>query len=155
MTSNILSTNEKETWSQKRISELERANQELRSEILERKQAEKELREEEFRLLQAQEFMEATTKGTDIIIASIDTNFCYIYFNKAYQKEVQRLSGKEIQVGESMIETFANLPEQQKIVIEQWSDALEGNSTERTLAFGDPGLYRKIYEVHRTPYSGC
>ncbi|KKG87088.1 hypothetical protein DU57_14675 [Methanosarcina mazei] len=151
MTSNILSTNEKETWSQKRISELERANQELRSEILERKQAEKELREEEFRLLQAQEFMEATTKGTDIIIASIDTNFCYIYFNKAYQKEVQRLSGKEIQVGESMIETFANLPEQQKIVIEQWSDALEGNSTERTLAFGDPGLYRKIYEVHRTP----
>jgi PAS domain S-box-containing protein len=75
--------------------------------ITERKKAEETIKEKNLLLYQAQEFLEAVTKGTGIIIATIDTNFCYTYFNKAYQEEVKRHSGKEIKIGTSMIETFA------------------------------------------------
>jgi PAS domain S-box-containing protein len=50
-----------------------------------------------------------------------------------------------------MIETFAHLPEQQKIIIEQWSEVLEGKSTNKKLAFGDPGFYQRTYEILHTP----
>jgi len=91
------------------------------------------------------------TKGTGIIIATIDTNFRYTYFNKAYQEEVKRHSGKEIKIGTSMIETVAHLPEQQEIVIEEWSKVLEGKSTRKTLAFGNPDIYQKTYDILHTP----
>ncbi|MDP4197249.1 MAG: PAS domain S-box protein, partial [Bacteroidota bacterium] len=121
------------------------------TDVTERKRMEEKLRDNEYRLNQAQEFMESVTQGTHIIIAAVDTNFCYTFFNKAYLEEVKRLSGKEIYVGASIMETFAHLPEQQKIVKEQWSEALEGKSTSITLAFGDPGLYQRVYEILHTP----
>ncbi len=121
------------------------------NDITERKQAERSLHENEHRLQQAQELLESVTKGTDVIIAAIDTNFCYTLFNKAYQEEVKRLSGMDIHVGASIVETFAHQPEQQKIVVEQWSEVLEGKSTNKMLEFGDPGLYRRLYNVLHTP----
>jgi PAS domain S-box-containing protein len=50
--------------------------------ITERRRAEDALRENEGRLLQAQELLEAITQGTDVIIAAVDTNYCYTFFNK-------------------------------------------------------------------------
>jgi PAS domain S-box-containing protein len=119
--------------------------------ITEREQAEEALQESERRLQQAQELLEAVTKGTGVIIAAQDTDFRYTFFNKAYAEEVKRLIGKDIHVGTSMAEVFADMPEQQRIATEEWSQPLRGESTSKTLEFGDPGRHRRVYSVLHTP----
>jgi nitrogen fixation negative regulator NifL len=119
--------------------------------ITARRQMEEKLKAKTSELTQTQDFLEAVTKGTDVIIATIDTNYCYTYFNQAYYEELKRLSGKDIQVGMSILDTFAHLPDQQKVVREEWSQVLRGESTNKVLEFGDPGRYRKVYNVLHTP----
>ena len=50
-----------------------------------------------------------------------------------------------------MLELFADMPEQQKVVEELRSQTLEGVSSERIIEFGDPGTYRRIYRTRKTP----
>jgi PAS domain S-box-containing protein len=119
--------------------------------ITQRRQTEEALNAKTLELIQTQEFIEAVTNGTDVTIATIDTNFCFTYFNQAYQEELKRLSGKDIELGMNMIDVFAHQPEQQKVVAREWGQVLHGKSTNKVLEFGDPGLYRKVYNVLHTP----
>ncbi len=119
--------------------------------ITERRQAEQALNVKTLELAQTMEFLEAVTKGNDVIIATIDTNFCYTYFNQAYKEEVKHLSGKDICLGVSMLDTFTHLPEQQKVIAQEWSQVLHGETTNRIVEFGDPGLYRRVYNVLHAP----
>jgi nitrogen fixation negative regulator NifL len=121
------------------------------TDITQRRQIEEELKQSKQDLLQTQEFIEAVTKGNDVIIATIDKNFYYTYFNQAYQEELKRLSGKDIYIGMSMLDTFAHLPEQQKVVEQEWIQVLNGESTNKVLEFGDLNLYRRVYNVLHTP----
>jgi PAS domain-containing protein len=89
--------------------------------ITSRKQTERLLEENRLELKHVHDLLEAVTKGTDVLIAAIDPNLFYTYFNEAYKEEVKRLSGKDIHIGMSMVDTYAHLPDQQKIVIEEWS----------------------------------
>ncbi len=82
--------------------------------LTEQKRADDALRQNEENLQRAQELLEAVTKGTDVIIAVQDTNFRYIFFNQAYKEEIKRLTGKDLTIGTSMIELFADIPEEQK-----------------------------------------
>ena len=100
---------------------------------------------------QAYELLETVTQGTEVIIAVVDTDYRYLYFNKAYAEEIRRLSGKELAVGAQMLEQFAHLPEQQKVCWKLWSPTLQGVSSERIIEFGDPGTYRRIYRTRKTP----
>jgi len=120
-------------------------------EAMMRKRAESALKESERRLRESQELLEAVTRGTNVIMAVQDTDFRYLYFNTAYREEIKRLSGKDIEVGMSMVDVFAHLPEQRDIAVREWSQALNGESTNRTLEFGEPGGYRRIYSVLHTP----
>jgi len=95
--------------------------------------------------------MEAVTEGTGVIIAAQDTRHHYTYFNKAYQQEIKRLTGKDLQVGDSMIELFAELPEQQKVAVEELSQPLQGKTVSQRIEFGDPSRYRTVYRVFHTP----
>ena len=110
-----------------------------------------EIMQTQHELRQAYELLEAVTKGTEVIIAAQDTNFRYLYFNKAYEEEIRRLTGKDIHVGASMVDLFTHMPEQQKISVEEWSRTLQGESTERILEFGEPGYYRRVYRILHTP----
>ncbi len=121
------------------------------SNITQRHQAEKALNAKTLELAQTMEFLEAVTKGNDVIIATVDTNFCYTYFNQAYKEEVKHLSGQDIYLGMSMLDTFAHHPEQQKVVLQEWGQVLRGETTNKILEFGDPGLYQRIYNVLHTP----
>jgi nitrogen fixation negative regulator NifL len=119
--------------------------------ITQRYRAEQALNAKSIELIQTQEFIEAVTRGTDVIIATVDSNFCYTYFNQAYQEELKRLSGIDIKLGMSMLDAFAQLPEQQKIVKREWGQVLHGKSTNKVLEFGDPSLYQKVFNVLHTP----
>ena len=121
------------------------------SEITQRRHMEEALTQSTLELLRTQELLEAVTHGTDVLIAAVDKSFCYTYFNQAYQEEVNRLSGKDIHIGVSMLDAFAHLPEQQRIVQQEWSQVLNGDSTNKVLEFGDEGRYRKVYNVLHTP----
>ncbi len=99
----------------------------------------------------AHELLGMITKGTSTIIASIDRKWRYTFFNAAYREEVRRLCGRKIAIGDSLIETFAHLPAQQKIVRKEWTPALRGMNTNKTVEFGDPGVYRRTYNVFHTP----
>ncbi|MGD0277354.1 MAG: PAS domain S-box protein, partial [Syntrophales bacterium] len=123
---------------------VEERTAQLQAEIQERIRAEKELR-------QTHELLEAVTKETEVIIAAQDMNFRYVFFNKAYQEELKRLTGKDVQVGMSMVEVFAHMPEQQKVAVSSWSQVLMGRSINTTLEFGDPGRYRRVYKILQAP----
>ena len=119
--------------------------------ITERRQMQEALNKSKLELMQTQEFLEAVTKGTDVLIATIDKDFRYTYFNQAYQEELKRLSSTDIEIGMNMLSAFADLPIQQKVVEREWSQVLGGESTNKVLEFGDPGHYQRVYNVLHTP----
>lgn len=112
--------------------------------ITERKKVEERLR-------QTYELLEAVTRGTAVIIATVDTDLCFTYFNQAYQAEIKQLTGRDIHLGQSMVELFAHMPEQQRIVVDAWTRILAGEHVNKMIEFGDPGCYRRVYNALQTP----
>jgi hypothetical protein len=49
--------------------------------------------EEELR--RSKGLMEAVTQGTGVIMATLDPNYHYTYFNQAYREEIKRLVGAD------------------------------------------------------------
>lgn len=119
--------------------------------ITERRSAEQALVDRELRLRQANELLETVTRATEVIIATVDAELRYTFFNSAYRDEMRRLTNKDIRIGMSLTEAFAHMPEQGAIAVERWRQALAGESENYTLEFGDPGIYRRFYDVRHTP----
>jgi len=97
------------------------------------------------------EVLEAVTSGTDVIVAAVDRDLRYIFFDAAYRDEVLRLCGTAPALGTTIGETFARLPEQARVAEEQWRRTLAGEAQQYRIAFGDPGRYRRVYSVRHTP----
>jgi PAS domain S-box-containing protein len=108
-----------------------------------------EKKEEE--LQRAHELLEAITKGTDVIIAAQDTNFCYTFFNEAYAEEIKRITGRDIAIGTSMVELYKDIPEELNRTLREWSKVLQGENVNQMIEFGNHGQGRKIYHVLHTP----
>jgi PAS domain S-box-containing protein len=93
--------------------------------------------------------LDAVTKGTRVIICAIDTDYRFTFFNSAYQEEMVRLTGKEIWIGESLLDALADDPAQRKIAQEEWRIVQGGKSTHRTMKFpgakGDQAVYRVLH----------
>jgi PAS domain S-box-containing protein len=112
---------------------------------------EKALHESGEQLQRANELLDTVTEGTGVIIATQDTNFNYTYFNRPYKEEIKRLTGKELSIGSSMKDIFAEIPEQRDIAVREWSQVFAGVYTSNILEFGDPGRYRRKYNIRHTP----
>ncbi|MFA4848407.1 MAG: PAS domain S-box protein [Methanoregula sp.] len=119
--------------------------------ISEQKVAEEELRKNERIYLRAQELLEAVTQGTDVIIATQDLNFCYTFFNKSYKDEIKRLTGKNLTIGTSMVELFAEMPEELDKTLKEWRKVLNGENVNQRIEFGEHKDSRRIYHVLHTP----
>jgi len=119
--------------------------------LTEQKLIEDALRHSEENLQRTQELLEAVTKGTDVIIAAQDVNFCYIFFNQAYKEEIKRLTGKDLVIGDSMIDLFENFTDQQKVAVPEWKRVMNGENVNQKLELGTPGKYRRIYNILQTP----
>jgi signal transduction histidine kinase/ActR/RegA family two-component response regulator len=97
------------------------------------------------------ELLDAVTSGTEVIVAAQDAELRYTFFNRAYQEEIKRLTGKELELGMSMAELFADFPAEQAVAVREWTRVLHGETTAQILEFGPPGLYRRIYSARKTP----
>jgi PAS domain S-box-containing protein len=120
--------------------------------ISEQKQRDAALRDNGQSLLRAHVLLEAVTKGTSVLIAAQDQDFRYIFFNQTYKEEIRRITGKDLTLGASMIELFAEIPEEQKRTVNEWSKVLHGEKVNETIKFADPGGENiRIYNVLHTP----
>jgi PAS domain S-box-containing protein len=111
--------------------------------ITQRKQAEEALQ-------RAYGLIQGITTGTQDLIAAEDSQFRYIFFNDAYRREFQRLWGREIEIGSSMIEMMAPFAEDQRKARDLWQRALNGESFSITTAFGSSQV-RQVYDLQFNP----
>ena len=118
--------------------------------ISEQRQANDALQLRETELRRSHELLNAVTTGTDVLIAVQDMDFRYIFFNQTYRDEIKRLTGKDITLGASMVELFAEIPEEQKNAVNEWSRVLKGETVNKVIEFGDRAKNRKIYRVLHT-----
>ncbi|HEY9650757.1 MAG TPA: PAS domain S-box protein, partial [Coleofasciculaceae cyanobacterium] len=100
------------------------------------------------RLLRQQQFLLSNLiEGTTDLIAALDLNCRYIAFNSAYKAEFLKIFGREIEIGTSMIEALAHLPDEQIKAMEIWGRALAGEEFTVIQEFGDIARHRKCYEI--------
>jgi PAS domain S-box-containing protein len=119
--------------------------------LTEQKLTDEALRQNEKNLNRAHDLLEAVTKGTEVIIAVQDTDFRYIFFNQTYKDEIKRLTGKDLTLGASMIEFYANIPEEQKRTVDEWRRVLNGESVNQVIEFNEPGKPGRVYHVLHAP----
>jgi PAS domain S-box-containing protein len=120
-------------------------------ETTERKRVEMNLRKSEERLHHAHELLEAVTLGSKVLIATIDKNLQYTFFNREHHDELRQLTGKDTKIGMSLLEVLADIPEERDKAIDLWSRALKGETIVQTLPFGDSSLYCRWYKTRHTP----
>lgn len=89
--------------------------------------------------------------GTDAFVQVSDLNFRWLAINRASADEFERIFGKRPEVGASMLDVLADLPEQQAAVRQVWQRALDGEEFTEVQAFGEDGRVRRSYEMHFRP----
>ncbi len=112
--------------------------------ISERKRAEEELRKLNLQLISIME-------NTGDVIAMMDTEYRYILFNSAAQKEFRKIFGKDLKNGDSMPQALADVPEDLDNAMKYWKRALAGEDFTVTQLFGNTELERDWYELHFSP----
>ncbi|HEX2548531.1 MAG TPA: diguanylate cyclase, partial [Gammaproteobacteria bacterium] len=83
--------------------------------------------------------------ATDMI-AALDLNHRYIIFNDAYQKEFKSLFNKSIVVGMSIDEVFSHVSETDKLLLEDWKNALKESEYTKNIEFVN-GEEKNTYEI--------
>lgn len=86
-------------------------------------------------------------EGTDAFVQVVDLEFRWLAINKAASREFKRIFGVRPQVGQSMLDVLAHLPEHRSAVEAVWSRALAGEEFAEVGEFGDPARDRRHYEM--------
>ena len=90
-------------------------------------------------------------ESTKDIIAALDLEFRFIAFNTAYKEEFTKVFGREPELGISILDPVAHLPQEQAKIRSVWGRALQGDSYIIIEDFGDPNLERNYYEINFNP----
>ncbi len=116
----------------------------MTEDLTERKQAE-EASQESYSLLRG------ITETSANLIAAVDTDLKYIWFNQAYFEEFKQIFGVELKLGDSLKDRLAHLPEEQKNAVSLWQRVLQGETISSTAEFGDYSRTRKDYDMRFSP----
>jgi PAS domain S-box-containing protein len=119
--------------------------------VTERRQAEQAVREQGERLQQALQLLEGVTEGTEDLIAALDLELRYTVCNAAYRRNFIRLFGRPVDVGDSMVEALAALPEDQAMAVALFSRALAGETVHVQCEFGDTAHARRLFDQRFYP----
>ncbi|NMG06999.1 hybrid sensor histidine kinase/response regulator [Brasilonema sp. UFV-L1] len=115
--------------------------------ISERKHAEEQLQQAHQHVQLVNDRLTGILEGTHDLIAALDLEFRFIAFNSAYKQEFQKIFGKTVAVGMSLIDALAHLPEEQAKAVAIWERALLGEEFTVIEEFGDEQLERNYYEI--------
>ncbi|UUX95475.1 PAS domain-containing sensor histidine kinase [Aquabacterium sp. J223] len=119
--------------------------------VTERLKADQAVREQGERLHQALQLLEGVTEGTEDLIAALDPDLRYTVCNAAYRRNFMRLFGRTIDVGDSMVEALAALPEDQAMAVALFSRALAGETVHVQCEFGDTAHARRLFDQRFYP----
>ncbi len=119
----------------------------MTEDLTERKLAE-EARQETFTLLKG------ITNTSNNLVAAVDPDFRYTWFNPAYWQEFKQIFGVDLKLGDSLIEALSHLPEEQENAAALWRRALLGETISYTAEFGDYSRERKAYDMRFSPIYG-
>ncbi len=116
------------------VSERRRAHEEQLGEVVDRHAADRRL------------FAAIIEGSTDLIVA-MDQELRFILFNNAYQRAVETLFGRRPEIGGSLPDMLAGLPEAQAAAVGSWGRALAGERFTVVDELGDPALRRQRFEM--------
>ncbi|MBP2312585.1 response regulator [Azospirillum soli] len=116
------------------VTERRRAHEEQLGEVVERHAADRRL------------FAAIIESSGDMIVA-MDQDLRFILFNNAYQDEFESLFGQRPEIGASLLDMLAGLPDMEAAARELWGRALSGESFTIVSDFGNPILRRRRYEL--------
>ncbi len=91
------------------------------------------------------DLLKAMLEGTPDLVAAQDKEYRYLAFNKGYQAEFLRIFGKELQIGDSMPEALAHLPQERANALQLWEKGLRGETFSIEHEFGDPNRAREWF----------
>ena len=94
-----------------------------------------------------QSLLKGIIEGSKDLIAALDLDFRYIAFNSAYKAEFFKIFGQDIEIGTSLSEALAHLPEEQAKTVEIWERALAGEEFTVIQDLGDINRERNYYEI--------
>jgi signal transduction histidine kinase len=133
--------NELENRVAKRTIELHEANLQLEDELAERNRAEQKL-ESQYALLTA-----LINSSSDIVIFSVDRNYCYTAFNEKHRLEMKMVWDADISVGMSLLQCM-KIPELVELAKQSMDRALKGEAFSEIQHQPEPDIY---YELNWNP----
>ena len=98
--------------------------------------------------LAERKLMADIVENTDAFVQVADVEFRWLAINRAAADEFERIFGVRPNVGDSMLDVLAHMPEHQAAVRAVWSRALAGEAFTEVAEFGDPGRERRWYEMN-------
>jgi signal transduction histidine kinase len=81
----------------------------------------------------------------NIIIFSLDCNYCYMSFTSLHQQTIKKIWGVDIKIGMNMLEVIHDLNDREHAK-SNFDRTLKGESLRFIELYGDPKLYRTYYE---------
>lgn len=113
----------------RRIEELVNTNHEITIQLAKCKQAEEALEKSQLLLISSIE------NQKDTIILSIDTNYQYLYFNKAHFDGIKYAYDKEIRIGMNILDCISD--DDRIVTKENFDRALKGESHTNVRMYGE------------------
>jgi signal transduction histidine kinase len=133
--------NELESRVAKRTIELHEANLQLEDELAERYRAEQKL-ESQYTLLTA-----LINSSSDIVIFSVDRDYCYTAFNEKHRLEMKLVWDADISVGMNLLQCM-KIPELRELAKQSMDRALKGEAFSEIQHQPEPDIY---YELNWNP----
>ena len=152
-----------------RTAQLEETNAMLEEEIVERQKSEEDVKklnnELESKVLmrtsQLKEKNDILDKSNtlsvailesspQVIIFALDSNYCYLAFNKRHKDTIQQIWGKEIKIGMNMLDVIGSYEDRCKAKV-NFDRALAGKSFSITEEYGDEMLSRLFWQNFYSP----
>jgi PAS domain S-box-containing protein len=111
--------------------------------ITQQKQSDEQIRKQFF-------LIKGISESLSSPVFSVDTNFCYTSFNRAYVSVMATLYGAEIEVGKNVLDYITEV-ENRNIAKKGLERAFRGEYHSEDLIIGDTHLVRKYFEIIYSP----
>ncbi len=128
----------------RRVRELDELAESWQDAVGRRQDAENRLRE-------ARDTLRNVIESTPDFVVAVDRGCHFLAFNDGYRREFQRLFGRDVTIGENMLDALSGTPDDQQVLKKTYARALTGESFTITGEFGDPSRERREYEISYAP----